>query len=172
MKRANVFGKANIIVGDTTTHGGLVIKGCTTATWSGMQVARVGDLVFCPKCGGGIFPIIEGESRVNVMGQPIAVEGNKTGCRAELIAVQASTNVVDLYKNLQQATDNKSYDEHFIIQDKKGNAVDNLEYEISSNKDKLSYSTDSEGKTTKIHSSSQETINLNYVIQTEIKDIK
>ncbi len=94
MARANVFGKANIIIGDTTTHGGLVIKGCFTATWNGMQIARVGDLVVCPKCKF-VFPIIEGESRVNIMGQNIALDGHKTLCGAKLIAREAPAEIAN-----------------------------------------------------------------------------
>ena len=106
MARANVFGKANIVIGDSTTHGGVVIKGCDTATWNGMQVARVGDLVFCPKCKF-VFPIIQGESRVNIMGKAVALEGHKTLCGAELIAQEAAANIQsDAVKFIQNQEQN------------------------------------------------------------------
>lgn len=37
-----------IVVGDRTSHGGVVVSGDITCTIDGQPVARVGDKVFCP----------------------------------------------------------------------------------------------------------------------------
>jgi hypothetical protein len=39
-----------IVVGDATSHGGVVVTGDPTWTVDGIPVARVGDTVFCPLC--------------------------------------------------------------------------------------------------------------------------
>ena len=81
--------KPFIVVGDKTSHGGVVVSGATTATTHGKQVARIGDKVSCPKCGG--TTIATGDSTMIVMGQPVARHGDKTACGATLIAGQSMT---------------------------------------------------------------------------------
>jgi uncharacterized Zn-binding protein involved in type VI secretion len=64
LTRPIVNGRAKIVVGDTTTHGGKVVSGSPTTVWGPEKrpIARVGDMVTCPKCKPHLFPIIEGES--------------------------------------------------------------------------------------------------------------
>lgn len=50
------MGRAMMCVGDTTTHGGRVLEGSTTATIEGKPIAGVGHKVLCPQCKG-VFPI-------------------------------------------------------------------------------------------------------------------
>ncbi|GLS04544.1 hypothetical protein GCM10007860_16910 [Chitiniphilus shinanonensis] len=40
-----------IVLGDRTSHGGVVISGDPQCTIDGRPVARVGDLATCPRCG-------------------------------------------------------------------------------------------------------------------------
>lgn len=83
--------KPFIVVGDKSTHGGVVVLGATTVTTHGKLVARVNDMVTCPKCGPTI--VATGDSSMMVMGQPVARHGDKTACGATLIAGQSVTTV-------------------------------------------------------------------------------
>jgi len=88
MTRATVGGKAQIVVGDTTSHGGQVISGSPSSTWGRgeIPIARKGDKVTCPKCEPHIFEIAEGCNDSLDFGAPVALEGHKTTCGAVLIA--------------------------------------------------------------------------------------
>ena len=88
MTRATVGGKAQIVVGDTTSHGGQVISGSPSSTWGRgeIPIARKGDKVACPKCEPHIFEIAEGCNDSLDFGAPVALEGHKTTCGAVLIA--------------------------------------------------------------------------------------
>lgn len=74
-----------ICVGDTTDHGGVVLNGSPTMMVMGRRVARVGDMVTCPKCDG-TFPIVEGDTIVRSEGHPVAFEGHHTACGARLLS--------------------------------------------------------------------------------------
>ncbi len=86
--RATVGGKAQIVVGDTTSHGGKVVSGSPFSTWSTAKIpiARKGDKVTCPKCEPHVFEIAEGCAGSLDFGAPVALEGHKTTCGAVLIA--------------------------------------------------------------------------------------
>ena len=88
MTRATVGGKAQIVVGDTTSHGGQVISGSPSSTWGRgeIPIARKGDKVTCPKCEPHIVEIAEGCDDSLDFGAPVALEGHKTTCGAVLIA--------------------------------------------------------------------------------------
>lgn len=76
----------NIIrLGDSTTHGGVVLEAFTQTNLNGKPIAGVGHLVACPLCKG-IFPIAEGSGTYRVEGVAVALEGMKTACGAGLIA--------------------------------------------------------------------------------------
>lgn len=80
-----------IVVGDSTTHGGVVITGANNNLVAGKPIARVGDMVTCPEHGTNA--IIEGASTMNIKGTPVALEGCKTECGSTLIgSVTVSTN--------------------------------------------------------------------------------
>lgn len=80
-------GKAVILQGDGTSHGGTVLQGSANMQFKGINVALVGHLVSCPKCKG-VFPIVEGTDSARVGGGQVALEGMKTACGAALIASQ------------------------------------------------------------------------------------
>lgn len=81
--------QAVIVLGDKTDHGGTVIGGATAAQTHGKQIARVGDMVSCPRCRG-IFPIIQGDPSLIFYGAPTAYHGCKVACGATLISSQTS----------------------------------------------------------------------------------
>jgi uncharacterized Zn-binding protein involved in type VI secretion len=86
MSRLNLFGRFRIRVGDTTTHGGVVVTGSETFKEDGIPIARKGDKVTCPRCEPHMFVIAEGLANCLDHGIPIAVEGHVTTCGAKLIA--------------------------------------------------------------------------------------
>jgi uncharacterized Zn-binding protein involved in type VI secretion len=76
-------------VGDRTDHGGVVIQGSSMSDTHGKSVSRVGDQVTCPLRGhGGVTIIVSGDPTFIVDGQAVARHGDKTSCRAMLIASQ------------------------------------------------------------------------------------
>jgi uncharacterized Zn-binding protein involved in type VI secretion len=78
----------NVIrLGDATSHGGKVVS--TKATHfkvSGISVACVGDLCFCPIQGHNNCRIVSGSARHRVNGMRLAFEDDQTSCGAKLIS--------------------------------------------------------------------------------------
>jgi uncharacterized Zn-binding protein involved in type VI secretion len=73
-----------IRLGDTSTHGGVVITACTKWQPEGKLAARKGDILACPKHGPN--PIIEGSPNVFCEGKEVARHGDHTACGARLIS--------------------------------------------------------------------------------------
>ena len=77
--------------GDTTSHGGKVLACSPNDQIDGLSIARLGDMVSGPKCGG-VYPIVQILPRgITMDGKPPAFEGDKTACGATLIASQSNT---------------------------------------------------------------------------------
>jgi uncharacterized Zn-binding protein involved in type VI secretion len=87
------MGQPLIVVGDTTDHGGTVIGSTAFTSTGGREVARIGDMVACPRCKG-VFPISEGDSSLIIDGWPAAFNGCKVSCGATLISSQMLTSTV------------------------------------------------------------------------------
>ncbi|WP_370261377.1 PAAR domain-containing protein [Limnobacter sp.] len=87
--RPLIHGRAQILVGDTTSHGGVVVSGSPNVTVNGIPVARLGDMVTCPLCKPHSFTIVEGLGSVTANNIPLALHGHKTACGATLIAAAA-----------------------------------------------------------------------------------
>ena len=84
--------KPFIVLGDKTSHGGVVIQGAPTSDAGGKAIARVGDKVTCPQKGhGGTTVIVTGDPTCIIEGQPAARHGDKTACGAVLISGQMVT---------------------------------------------------------------------------------
>lgn len=84
-----------IRMGDTTTHGGIVLEGFAAYLAEGKPVSGVGHKVACPLCKG-VFPIAQGNATHQVFGTPLAYEGMMTACGASLIATQATVDHFDI----------------------------------------------------------------------------
>ena len=78
--------KGIIRLGDSTTHGGMVIQASSQMTIEGKPAALVGDLVSCPIPSHGDNPIIEGSQYMIFEGKAVAVDGCKTACGCALIS--------------------------------------------------------------------------------------
>jgi len=83
-----------IVVGDRTSHGGVVITGSPFSDVEGKAIARIGDKVTCPKKGHGrVTTIVTGDITDIIDGSPIARHGDVTACGAMLISSQMLTYV-------------------------------------------------------------------------------
>ncbi len=79
-----------IVMGDKTSHGGTVITADLTSLIDGKPMARVGDLVVCPRCKG-VFRIKTGTDNMrDEDGNGYARHLDITDCGAHLIASQAT----------------------------------------------------------------------------------
>lgn len=84
------MGRPFIVLGDKTSHGGVVVEASAVTDTHGLRIARVGDKVTCPKKGhGGTTVIVSGDPTMVVDGQPAARHGDACACGATLIAAQA-----------------------------------------------------------------------------------
>lgn len=86
---------AMIVLGDKTDHGGEVISASGVTDTYGKCIARVGDMVTCPKKGHGTCEIVTGDHTMIIDGKPVARHGDKTACGATLIASQSLTTTED-----------------------------------------------------------------------------
>ena len=69
--------------GDTSTHGGVVMTASADSFGDGPPVARLGDLLLCPK--HGLKPIVSGSDKSLVNSKPVARMGDKAACGAMLV---------------------------------------------------------------------------------------
>ena len=74
-----------IRLGDSTTHGGVVLEAFYQTDLNGKPIAGVGHNVSCPLCKG-FFPIADGSATYSVDGIAVALDGMKAACGAALIA--------------------------------------------------------------------------------------
>ena len=84
-----VSGRFIIVVGDKSTHGGVIITGDPIATVNGIPIARVGDFHACPQIWPkgtphGVRPIIGIRCAFRGLsnGRPQAVAYDMVGCGA------------------------------------------------------------------------------------------
>ncbi|MGL4667481.1 MAG: PAAR domain-containing protein [Saezia sp.] len=82
----NQHNKNIIRLGDTTDHGGKVLTAEDRMPVYGKPLARIGDMVWCPRCENQ-YPIVEGDETMKIWGRSIAFEGHRTGCGAKLISI-------------------------------------------------------------------------------------
>ena len=140
--------RAWIRLGDKTSHGGVVIQASAFTDSGNIRVARVGDLVKCPKKGHGTCPIVSGDNTLIVDGKPVARHGDKTSCGASLIASQqnstadqltsAATAAVtsgkqelsfeDFFSPYDEVENSITYDDKYILRDSVGQAMVNTYY--------------------------------------------
>lgn len=156
--RANLFGRAQCIVGDMTSHGGVVISGSPSHTWHGIPIARQGDIVTCPKCPPHIFKIAKGLSMSISDDQPMATEGHKTTCGAVLIAQTAPANIASAHTAFANG---RGWDEQFILHDLNGNPIPEMPYKIKAEDGSIYRgTTDINGCADRVFSSEAQTLTI------------
>lgn len=179
--------KAIIVVGDRTNHGGTVISGDPTVDIDGKAVARVGDMVNCPRCRG-TYPIVTGALDTVLSGKPVARHGDTTSCGATLISSQILTNWSDECGSIADASPgskgngvaayvsptsagaseqadrqemNNNYDQSFVLQDDiTGQLLADRSYRIKWSGGVIEGRTDSAGLTKKISGSRPEKVTI------------
>lgn len=72
-------------IGDTSSHGGIIITCCQKTICEGKLIARVTDLHSCPIPFHGITPILTGSPNHIVEGKQCARTSSITGCGASII---------------------------------------------------------------------------------------
>jgi len=75
--------KRPVLLGDGTTHGGIVTSASGQFSINGRRVAVRGDSVQCPQCG--TTTIVEGDETLK-SGAAVALHGHATSCGAKLIS--------------------------------------------------------------------------------------
>lgn len=73
-----------IVIGDRTSHGGVVVTGDPTWTIDGQPVARVDDKVWCPRCGRTSTIATSRFPTVIDLGKSMAYDQDMTDCGAIL----------------------------------------------------------------------------------------
>lgn len=127
--RPTYNGLAQVVLGDTTSHGGVVLSGSSTTFWgpARLAIARRGDQVSCPLCKPHIFKIVEGCAMFTDNGSGIALHGHKIGCGATLIAEPADLSQripSPLHKNQHW------YDDKYVLRDTQGQPLPNTEFAV------------------------------------------
>jgi uncharacterized Zn-binding protein involved in type VI secretion len=169
-----------IVLGDTTSHGGIVIEGDPFFDTDGKPIALVGHLVTCPKCKSGPFPIISGAPDMICNGRAVARHGDKTACGAMLISGQmqsqwstesGAANVASSGVSAQPLADrlDGAFDEHFLLVDNaSGKPLDGFAYSIAAAGNEQEGETGADGKTACACSNKPEAVNLKYAVQQQI----
>ena len=127
MSRLNLFGKSQILVGDRTSHGGVVVSGSPTNTWHGVSVARMKDAVWCPRCSPHLFEIAEGLENCTDAGLPMATEGHRVTCGALLIAETSSFGLERARAFADAISNGSGFDEQVRLEHEK---IEGLPYFI------------------------------------------
>ncbi|MGZ3237570.1 MAG: PAAR domain-containing protein [Burkholderiaceae bacterium] len=164
--------KPFIVVGDKTSHGGVVVEGSPTNDIEGKGIARVGDKVTCPKkgCHSPTTIVSSGDVTITVDGKPVALHGDKTACGATLISSQFNTNsdpegggdsggaAASSAASLagavmsQSAANDAKYDEQVRITNHDGEPMQNVPYHITDEAGKTYKGlTDKDGRCTRVY---------------------
>ncbi len=73
-------------LGDSSSHGGVIITAASRTMVNGVPVARMGDLHVCPIPGHGVTSIVTGSATTQTEGKPNARLGDQCGCGAVIVA--------------------------------------------------------------------------------------
>jgi uncharacterized Zn-binding protein involved in type VI secretion len=81
-----------IRLGDSTSHGGKVISASPTHTLHGIGIARVGDLVSCPRKGTAPIRSSRGAPTWLIGDRMVALQGHRAACGCSLISSLATAS--------------------------------------------------------------------------------
>jgi uncharacterized Zn-binding protein involved in type VI secretion len=174
LRKGAIMAGEIIRLGDSTSHGGIVLEGSPFDICMGKPIAYLGHKVQCPKCKG-VFPIVEGAPTTTFYGKGVALAGMHTACGAVLIASQftdiveyggGGTAVNSAAKRSSPAVANSSsdsidgpvtnakttddqFDDRFILQDAgTGEPIRHAEYAIRRQSGEIEHGTsDADGHT-------------------------
>ena len=69
-------------LGDTSSHGGVIVTGASRTFVNGRPAARMGDLHVCPLPFHGYTPSVTGDEDTFIEGRPSARIGDIAACGA------------------------------------------------------------------------------------------
>ena len=168
-----------IVIGDRTSHGGLVMSGDITFRIDGQPVARVGDKVFCPRCKVMTTIATSRFPSIFDLGQTMAYDQDSTSCGALLYsrhnnhagwddggpegaADSATASApISMLPGEQQKNEALRFREHFILHDDEGNVSANVPYSVTTGEgNTFEGETDAEGRTDVIWTASPDPIDF------------
>ncbi len=167
-----------IVVGDRTSHGGVVVSGDTTCTLDGQPLARVGDAVFCNRCMKSTVIVTSRFPTGSAFGQALAYDQDSTSCGALLYsrhnghagwnteggdsATQSAPLDVDAIGNEVMVSKALRFQEHFILHDGNGNLMANVPYVVTTGEGKtFEGETDADGRTVVVWTDSPDAVDVN-----------
>ncbi|MDP9900173.1 PAAR domain-containing protein [Variovorax ginsengisoli] len=161
--RANLYGKSQVVLGDRTSHGGVVISGSATSSWHGIPVARKKDRVYCPKCAPHFFEIAEGLGNCTDTDAalPLATEGHLTTCGAALIAESAPSR---LLLEVLHFSNGRGFDDRYILRDESGQPMPYTYYAAKKLDNSIEYGTTDEAGHTHIFLTGEEESSIIFYI--------
>lgn len=145
--RMHLYGRPQCVLGDKTSHGGVVISGSAQHSWHDKPIVRKGDKVYCPKCKPHFFVVAEGlaQCRDSDAALPMATEGHLTTCGAVLIADSAAPGLMQEALHLYNKT---GFDDLYVLRDEQGNVMANTYYAVRKEDGVFDFhTTDEEGRT-------------------------
>lgn len=162
--RANLYGKSQIVLGDKTSHGGVVISGSATNSWYGIPVARKMDRVYCPKCAPHFFEIAEGLDNCTDTDAalPLATEGHLTTCGAVLIAESAPSR---LLLEVLHFSNGRGFDDRYILRDESGQPMPHTYYAAKKLDNPIEYGTTDEAGHTHMFLTGEEESSISFTLR-------
>jgi uncharacterized Zn-binding protein involved in type VI secretion len=162
-RRMNLYGKSQCVLGDKTSHGGVVISGSANNSWHGIPIVRKGDKVYCPKCKPHFFMVAEGLGHCtdSDAALPMATEGHSTTCGALLIAESASLN---LFQEALHLSNHTGFDDFFILKDAHGNAMANTYYGVRKENGLIEFNTTDDAGRTHLHLTGEKAREMTFYI--------
>lgn len=159
--RPTLNGKGMSWQWDKTSHGGIVLTGFEHSTWNdGIKQARLGDIVFCPKCKPHKHTISE-VSGMNVHGVQSAVEGDLTSCGAVLLAERASPQEIAAALKFMEGT---GFDDRYVLKNSDGQAMPNTYYAAQKSNGAIEYGTTDEAGHTHFYLTGEEAEQITFYI--------
>lgn len=167
-----------IVIGDRTSHGGIVLSGDLTFTIDGQAVARVGDKVFCPRCNVMTTIATSRFPSIFDLGQTMAYDQDSTSCGALLYsrhnnhagwddggeeseAASSSTFASQAVTAGEVQNAPLRFQEHFIFHNEAGELMGKVPYVITTGEGRVyEGETDSAGRTDVVWTESPDAVEV------------
>lgn len=164
-----------IVLGDRTSHGGTVIACSTNRYINGVRVARLGDLVMCPRCKRATKIITSRFPQCKDDGIPAAFDMDMTDCGAHIYSrhnghagygdnadpgAPAAKASPKARSNPPASDDAPGVQEHFVLRDSEsGEGFIEMEYTLDiADGRTIEGETDEQGRTNVVWTHSPDTI--------------
>lgn len=161
--------KSAIVVGSTTTHGGVVKDGEPRWLVDGKAAHLGGMTHYCPQCKT-VSTAIPDPNSLNVYGKLLILAGDKTSCGAEFLPTQNLLVVDRTSAQYSSTVDSKNssflssvpyFDEQFVLQTSEGDILANTPYTIKMNDGSFKKGvSDENGKTERIQTQISEKLEI------------